>query len=57
MNALLSKPLLLAILLCLPLWVVFGNFIAALISAVLISFFIAMLRALKSLSQNKKNKP
>lgn len=55
MKTLLSKPLVLAVLLCLPLWVLFGNFIAALISAILISFFIGMLRALKTLSNNKKN--
>lgn len=55
MKALLSRPLVLAVLLCLPLWVLFGNFIAALISAILISFLIGMLRALQSLAKNKKN--
>ncbi|MCX5590021.1 hypothetical protein [Alcaligenes endophyticus] len=51
MKALLQKPLLVMALLLLPLWILIGNFILALISAILIGMLIGMLRSLYQLSQ------
>lgn len=50
-----SKPVLLAFVLTIILWFVFSNFILALVSAILISFFIGMLRALYTLSKKSKD--
>lgn len=57
MKALLQKPLLLMAVLCLPLWIVIGNFILALISAILIGMLVGMLRSLHQLSQANKRQP
>ncbi|HEU0231455.1 MAG TPA: hypothetical protein VFR20_12875 [Burkholderiaceae bacterium] len=49
MAQLARKPLLLAILFVLPLWVALGNFIVAAIVALLLAFLIAMCHALYGL--------
>lgn len=53
MKLLARKPLLLAFLLSLPLWVVFGNYLVAIMVGLLASFLIAMCHALYVL-RNKK---
>jgi hypothetical protein len=55
MKQLVRRPLLLAFLLSLPLWVVFNNYIVALIVALLVSFLISMSISLYVL--NKKKRP
>jgi hypothetical protein len=46
MKLLARKPLLLAALLCIPLWIALGNFIVAVCVALLLSFLVAMCHAL-----------
>ncbi|OWT59250.1 hypothetical protein [Candidimonas nitroreducens] len=46
MKLLARKPLLLAALLSIPLWIALGNFIVAVCVALLLSFLIAMCHAL-----------
>ena len=53
MKLLARKPLLLAFLSSLPLWVVFGNYLVAIMVGLLASFLIAMCHALYVL-RNKK---
>jgi hypothetical protein len=55
MTSLLRKPLLLALLLSIPLWVVFDNYIVAMMVALLVSFLGAMCLSLYTLE--KKDKP
>ncbi|WP_269900560.1 hypothetical protein [Paenalcaligenes faecalis] len=55
MKQLLTKPVLLAFLISLPLWIVMGNYLLAAFSAILFSFFIGMVRALITLSKNSKD--
>lgn len=54
MKQLLNHPFLLALILSLPLWVVLGNYIVALIAALLISFLLSMYNALRVLNRKKK---
>lgn len=56
MKALLQKPLLLMAILLLPLWIIIGNFILAMISAILLGMLIGMLRSLHQLSQAQANR-
>jgi len=49
MTQLLRKPFLLAVLLSLPLWVVFSNYIVALSVALLLAFLLSMLESLLAL--------
>lgn len=56
MKTLFSKPILLAFVLSLFLWVIFKNYLLALFCAILISYFISMLRALRTLSKNSKDR-
>jgi len=51
MKMLARMPLLLAAILALPLWITFDNFIVAAIVALLLSFLIAMCRALYMLTR------
>ncbi len=53
MKQLVNHPVLLALILTLPLWIVLGNFIVALITALLISFLLSMFNALRVLSRKK----
>lgn len=46
MKLLARKPLLLAAILTIPLWITLGNFIVAVCAALLLSFLIAMCHAL-----------
>lgn len=57
MAQLARKPLLLAMLFVLPLWVALGNFIVAAIVAFLLAFLIAMCHALIMLKHSDKPEP
>ena len=46
MKKILNRPLLLSLILALPLWIVFNNFIVAIIAALLVSFLLSMFNAL-----------
>ncbi|WP_178372284.1 hypothetical protein [Pollutimonas bauzanensis] len=54
MKQLLRKPLAFALLLSLPLWVVFNNYLVAIMVALLVAFLLSMCYALYIL---KKRKP
>lgn len=54
MKTLLRKPVLLMAVLCLPLWIIFGNFILAAAASILIGMLIGMLRALQQVSRERK---
>ncbi|MGE4368953.1 MAG: hypothetical protein AB7E12_04670 [Burkholderiaceae bacterium] len=55
MKSLALRPLLLSFLLSLPLWVIFDNFIVALVVALLLGFLVSMCRSLYLINQNKLN--
>lgn len=54
MKPLLNHPFLLALLLSLPLWVVLGNYIVALMAALLLAFLLSMYNALRVLNRKKQ---
>ena len=53
MKQILNRPILLALVLSLPLWVVFGNYVVALIAALLLSFLLSMYNSLRILNRRK----
>jgi len=53
MKKMINRPLLLALLLSLPLWVVFGNYLVAIIAALLLAFLLSMVNALRVLNKEK----
>ncbi|NYT62639.1 hypothetical protein H0A66_09980 [Alcaligenaceae bacterium] len=53
MKQLVRKPFALALILSLPLWIVFNNYIVAIIVALLVSFFLSMCHSLYLLSQGE----
>ena len=55
MKQLINRPFLLSILLSLPLWIVFDNFIVAIIVALVVSFLLSMCNTLYLM--NKKKRP
>lgn len=57
MKQLLNHPFLLAMILSLPLWVVLGNFIVAVIAALLVSFLLSMFNALRVMKRDKARDP
>lgn len=54
MKVLLQKPILLMAVLCLPLWFVYGNFILAAVTSILIGMLVGMIRTLHQVTQAKK---
>ncbi|MGB3287679.1 MAG: hypothetical protein WBA83_00240 [Burkholderiaceae bacterium] len=54
MKQLVRKPLLLAFLLSIPLWVVFDNYLVAGMAALLAAFLAAMCHALYTLGKKKR---
>ncbi|WP_167670874.1 hypothetical protein [Allopusillimonas ginsengisoli] len=56
MKQLARKPLLLSFLLSLPLWIVFNNYVVALICALLVGFFVSMCCSLWVLHNKDKQK-
>ncbi|MBY6345896.1 hypothetical protein E5C31_08005 [Providencia rettgeri] len=54
MKVLLQKPILLMAVLCLPLWVIFGNFILAASASILIGMLVGMIRTLHQVTEAKK---
>jgi hypothetical protein len=57
MKSLLRKPLLLAVLLSIPLWVVFGNYIVAITVALLVSLLGMMCLQLYTFGKKDKSSP
>lgn len=55
MKQLANKPLLLAAVLTVPLWIVFGNFLVGLMVAIFAAFLIAMCRTLYILKRSKNS--
>lgn len=53
MKQILNRPILLALVLSLPLWVVFGNYVVAALAALLIAFLLSMINALLVLRRDK----
>lgn len=56
MKALLQRPIWRAIILCIPLWIVFSNFLLATISAIAISYLIGMITELQRLQARQRDK-
>ena len=56
MKQLLNHPFLLALILSLPLWIMLGNYIVALIAALLLAFLLSMYNALRVLNRRKQEK-
>lgn len=54
MKQLLRKPFLLALLLSLPLWIAFNNFIVAFSVALLISFLLSMIDSIIALRRQQR---
>ncbi|MDS1140213.1 hypothetical protein RE432_07165 [Pusillimonas sp. SM2304] len=54
MKQLLRKPLFFAILLSLPLWIVFNNYIVAITVALLVAFLASMCHTLYLMTRKKK---
>lgn len=57
MKQLVRKPFFLALLLALPLWIIFNNFIVAMMVALLVAFFIAMCHSLYVMKQARPKAP
>ncbi|WP_442595433.1 hypothetical protein ACSBPU_02895 [Parapusillimonas sp. JC17] len=54
MKQLIKRPFLLAILLSLPLWVVFGNYIVAVSVALITAFLLSMCHTLYLMNRKKR---
>lgn len=54
MRQLLRKPVLLALIIALPLWIAFNNFIVALCVALLVSFLLSMIDAIVVIRQRQR---
>ncbi|HUH88874.1 MAG TPA: hypothetical protein VL003_12620 [Pusillimonas sp.] len=55
MKELVNRPMLLAALLVVPLWIIFGNFLVAAMVALLASFFASMVHALRVLKRKGRS--
>jgi hypothetical protein len=55
MKELVRKPLLLAMLLSLPLWIVFNNYVVSLIVSLLLAFLISMCHSLYVIERARKS--
>lgn len=55
MKQLANKPLFLAVILSVPLWIVFGNYLVGAMAALLAAFFIAMCHSLYLLNKRGKD--
>lgn len=53
MKQIVNRPFLLALFLSLPLWVVFGNYVVAAITALLVSFLLSMANALRIMRRGR----
>lgn len=49
MKQLVNRPLLLGLFLSIPLWIVFGNYLVAIMVALFVSFLLSMANALRNL--------
>lgn len=57
MKQLLRKPFLLALILSLPLWLAFNNYIVALCVALLVAFLVSMIDSIIAIQAQRKNRP
>lgn len=57
MKQIVNRPFLLALLLSLPLWVVLGNYIVALIVSLLVAFLASMINALRVMRSGGRHDP
>jgi hypothetical protein len=55
MKQILNRPFLFALILSLPLWIVFNNFIVAIIVALLVAFLLSMYNALRVMQHKRKD--
>jgi len=55
MKSLLSRPIWRAFIICIPLWFIFGNFLLAAMTSILVTFLIGMIMELVRLEQRKKD--
>ncbi len=53
MKQILNRPLLLAVVLSVPLWIVLGNYVVAILAALLIAFLLSMINTLRVLRTTK----
>lgn len=54
MKQLLRKPFLLSLLLSLPLWIVFNNYIVAICAGLLIAFLLSMIDSIVAIQRQEK---
>lgn len=54
MRQLVNRPLFLAALLVIPLWILLGNFVVALMAALLVAFLAAMVHSLRVLKKHER---
>ncbi len=54
MKQLLRKPFLLALILSLPLWIVFNNYIVAICVALLVAFLLSMIESLLAIQRHRR---
>ncbi|HLV28976.1 MAG TPA: hypothetical protein VKY60_07620 [Burkholderiaceae bacterium] len=57
MKQILNRPFLLGLILSLPLWIVFGNYVVAIAAALLLSFLVSMYNALRALQRRQSESP
>lgn len=57
MKQLVRKPFFLALLLSLPLWIVFNNYIVAIMGALLVAFLLSMCHSLYVLGKSRPDSP
>lgn len=55
MRQLANRPMLLAALLVIPLWVIFSNFVVALAVSLLVAFLVAMIHSLRVLKKQERH--
>lgn len=53
MKQILNRPFLLALILSVPLWIVFDNYVVAIMAALFVSFLLSMYNALRVLKRKK----
>lgn len=54
MRQLVNRPMLLAALMVIPLWIILGNFVVALIVSLLVAFLLAMVHSLRVLKKHER---
>lgn len=57
MKDLVNRPMFLAALLVMPLWIILGNFVVAAMVALLVSFLASMVHSLRVLKRTQHHQP